>query len=141
MAKESFLSIWGSMVATAAITWNIISYLFDKGRLKVYATVVTKTPGDPDKYYLMISATNIGKIPITITSWGGVRKEKDKHFIVLSRDLPTKLGISDSFFRYTDNISDFIDTKSIHVIDSSGKFWKVKRKNYKKVIKNIKEIV
>lgn len=92
------LAIWGAVVSTIALGWNIRQGIRDRSRLKVQCSlgrfvamdVPSSAPQDPT-LYLVYRITNTGKYPVVVTSVGWTLKD-GSHFVVNGRALPRKLG-------------------------------------------------
>jgi len=69
-----FLALWGAILSTIAITWNIFRDVNDKGKLKIDAMIGKMVPDHTDKDYLVITITNIGRRPVLVKGWGGIKK-------------------------------------------------------------------
>ena len=73
-----FLALWGAILSTIAITWNIFRDVNDKGKLKIDAMIGKMVPDHTDKDYLVITITNIGRRPVLVKGWGGMKKKNVK---------------------------------------------------------------
>ena len=110
MSITTILAIWGAVISTAALTWNIIRGLQDRRCLKVKAEIANIMPGDPNKYYFCITMTNAGRRPVNIVGCGGSRiKEGEglKNFLMITRDLPKMLKEGERHTEYSDDLSIF----------------------------------
>jgi len=65
MDLTKFLAIWGAIVSTIAITWNVLRDIRN-GRLKIEAMVGKMVPDHTDRDYLVITITNIGRCPVLV---------------------------------------------------------------------------
>ncbi len=145
MDLTPILALWGTIVSTIAITWNILRGLEDRKKLKIEANIGTILPGDPNKNYFYVSMTNIGRRPVFVTGWGtDLKKEKEEKgkraVFIKARNLPKLLKDGEAHMEYIDNLSIFSrKIKNVKIWDSTGKSWKISRKNLKLLLKNAKE--
>lgn len=145
MDLTPILALWGTIVSTIAITWNILRGLEDRKKLKIEANIGTILPGNPNKKYFYVSMTNIGRRPVFVTGWGTdlkkEKKEKGKRAVFIkARNLPKLLKDGEAHMEYIDNLSIFSrKIKNVKIWDSTGKSWKISRKNLKLLLKNAKE--
>ena len=125
----TLIAAYSAFVATFVLGWNVFRDLTDKGKLKVHCYIGNLIfPGGPtdNKDYLVYSVTNVGRRAVLVTHVGGQKKKKD--FMIVPRDLPKKLEPGDYLMEYTDDLSCLSkDLKTLFVIDSLGKQYKVKR--------------
>jgi len=136
------LAIWGSIISTAALTWNIIRGLEDRKKLNLEANVGQMLPGDPNNYYFYISMTNIGRRPVFVTGWGVDLKERNRSVFIVARNLPMLLKDGENNLEYTDDLSIFNrNIKAVKVWDSTNKKWKISKKNLKLLLKNAQEVL
>jgi len=124
------LAIWGAVVSTIAIIWNIVRDIRNKGRLKLHPWIGTFD----NRGYLGITITNRGRRPISLKCWGIVKEGEDDYY----EDLNLTLKESQSIDR-DDQSALPLALKSIYVLDSTGKKWKVRRWSIWKLKKQIKQ--
>ncbi len=92
---SDYAAWWGAIVASLALTWNIIRTLRAGARVKVKVTANIRVyPSQPPTYendYISIKAVNLGTGPTTITHcagfytksiWGIIKKSERQHFVV-----------------------------------------------------------
>jgi ABC-type antimicrobial peptide transport system permease subunit len=155
MGKETiiglidFLAIWGAIVSTAAMTWNIVRDIRDKGKLKIDVVIGKEIlidnagkimQGHTDEKQLVISITNVGRRPVLVKGWGGMLKN-NQGFFVPSRKLPQMLKEGEYLLDYTSDLSILSQNlKTIYVWDSADKKWAVSRKNLKQLFKNAERV-
>lgn len=134
MNKETvtvILAIWGAVVSTVAIIWNIYNSLKDKGKLKVDCYIgnqVVEGVGIVKKQLLVLNITNIGKRDIIISHIGG--KLSDSDFILTTRNrMPHKLQPGEYIIEYSDDLSVLNDNKlKLLVLDTLGNSYSPKKK-------------
>ena len=147
MNLTSLLALWGTVVSTIALSWNIIRGFQDRRKLKVEAAIGFMLPGDTQKKYFYVVITNIGRRPIFICRYGAFLKKKKGEkgkpaAMVIARDLPKMLKEGENHIEYTDDLSLFSRTiKDIHVGDSTGKNWKASRKNLRRLLRDAKDVL
>ena len=144
MDITKFLAVWGAILSTVAITWNIIRDARDKGSLKVEAMIGKMVPDHTDRDYLIITITNIGRRPVLVKGWGGMKKKNVKGargLFVVPRGLPRMLKEGEYHTEFTDDLSILSpDLEKIYVWDSAGKEWKVSRKNLNRLFEDVKKV-
>lgn len=123
------LAIWGAILSTTAIIWNIVRDVGDKGKLDLmfYIGNIFGGTKPSDKDYLFFKITNVGRKSITVTQVGGGFKVK--HFIIPTPNVPKLLNPTEYFTVQGEDFSIFEkDLKFLGAWDSTGKIWKVKKK-------------
>jgi hypothetical protein len=146
IGTTEILAIWGAIVATTALVWNIIRGFQDRKKIKVETQLGYIKPGDPERTLFYAIVTNIGRRPVFITGWGGVREDKEKPNIrvfgtmIPSQQLPKMLQEGDYVILGTDDLS-FFDkkVKRVHAWDSTGKYWKNSKKNMRQLLRQVKK--
>src|SRR5262252_8154234 len=89
----TFLAVWGAVVSTAAIFWNIIRDVRKRARLSVVCYVGHIVPAVPtfnQGLKLVWNVTNTGGETIVLTHIGG-STGGDTHFMIDTPDLPKTL--------------------------------------------------
>jgi len=133
-----YVAIYGAVLSTIAIVWNIIKDILNKPRLKVQAGIGFITYRDetkPTKIY-NFEAVNLGKRPITLTSSGIKIEGENSITFIDNTNLPKRLeeGNKISFFRKTDEFYNEIKEHQLRYLwfkDTTGKTYK--SKNIKKL--------
>lgn len=147
MNVTSFLALWGTIVSTIALTWHIIRGLQDRRKFKVEAYIGYFLPGDPKKKYFYVVMTNIGRRPIFVCRYGALLKKKKGEkgkpaTLIVARKLPKMLKEQEYHIEYTEDLSLFSrNIKNIYAGDSTGKNWKISRKNFKQLLKDAKKVL
>jgi len=134
MNKETvtiILAIWGAIVSTIVIIWNIYNSLKDKGKLKVDCYIgnqVIEGVGIVKKQLLVWNITNIGKREIIISHIGGKLSKSD--FILSTRNqMPHKLRPGEYILEYSNDLSILSDDKlKLLVLDTLGNEYSPKKK-------------
>ena len=108
-STSDYAAWWGAVIATLALTWNIVVALRSGPRIRVRATsnmqIYPRQPLTGDKSYISLTAVNHGNAPTTITHFCGyystslwkLIKGKKQNFIVntgheLGQTVPFKLA-------------------------------------------------
>jgi hypothetical protein len=82
----TILALWGAIVATFAMGWNLYRDIIQRGRLRVscyIANIFDDIHGKDPADYLVWNVTNIGKEPVVLTNIGGNYKKKKHHKFIL----------------------------------------------------------
>ena len=137
------LAIWGAILSTVAVTWNVVRDLGDRPRLKVEAMIGKMYPDHTDREYVFVTITNIGRRPVVVKGCGGRKKKHvpgKRGIFIVSIGLPRTLKEGEYHNEWTPDLS-FIndDLEKIHVWDSAGREWKISRKNLRYLLKTGKE--
>ena len=123
------LAIWGAVLSTAAITWNIIRDRGDRGRLEVkcYPGKLVGGIERDEKLYLVYHVTNIGRRDVIVTHIGGAMTDNE-HFLVPQAKVPCTLKPGEYLSQRADiSILDG-SPKALWAIDSLGKHWQLPKK-------------
>ena len=96
-----YVAIYGALLSTIAILWNIWRDLSDKAKVKVSAGVgiLTYKQGAKTRVAYFFSAVNSGKRPVTLTS-AGLGIEDNKNMIFMEAEFPKKLEEGERFVFY-----------------------------------------
>lgn len=132
MEITTILAIWGAIVSTFVLGWNVFRDLSDKGKIKVTCFIGNEIGGlaNPEKDVLVYTITNVGKKPIYIKLIGGAFTKK--HFLITSRQIPKMLQPGEYIVESTEDMSMFEkDLKHLWVVDSLDNYWKISKKNMK----------
>ena len=128
----AFLAVWGAVLSTIGIAWNLYRDLSDRGRLRVtcyLGNIITPGGLSDPKDYLVWSVVNVGRRPIVVQHLGGINA--DKHFLIMPRNtqLPKTLEPGESLSDYSPELS-LLGKKLKHLtaLDTTGKYHKVPRK-------------
>lgn len=136
----TFLAIWGAILSTFVLGWNVFRDISNKGIIKVSCFIGNEIGGlaNPDKDVLVYTITNIGRKPIYIKLIGGAFKKK--HFFLSSRQIPKMLQPGEYIVESAEDLSIFEkDLKHLWVIDSIDNHWKISRKNMKFLLETFKK--
>ena len=130
-----FLAVWGAILSTIALVWNLIRDFRDRGRLKIDAMIGKMYPDHTDRDYLVVTVTNVGKRPLLVKGWGAMKHKKapqPRSVLIAPRGLPRMLKESEYHIEYTPELKILDeDIKRIYAWDSSGREWALSRKQLK----------
>ena len=139
----AILAVWGAIVSTIAVTWNALRDIGDKGKLRLEAMIGTLF-GDPTgKNHLVFTMTNVGRRPIMVIKLGGDYKKgsKDPHFVIMPKELPKMLKEGEFHIEFYDDLSSLSpEVIKICAWDSSGKEWKLRKKNLKRLLEDARKL-
>jgi len=119
MDITTILAIWGAVISSFLLGWNIYRDLSDKGKIKVSCFIGNEIGAlsNPKKDVLVYTITNTGKKPIYIKLIGGAFTKK--HFLLSSRQIPKMLQPGEYIVESTEDFSIFDkNLKHLRVIDS-----------------------
>ncbi len=140
----TFLAIWGAILSSFAVGWNVYRDFADKGRLKVDCYIgkhIITGIGVVQDNLLIWSITNVGKRSIIIMHIGGSLR-KDDFIIDTKTKLPHKLEPGEYITEYINDLRIFKeDVRKLFVVDTLGKKYKAPNKRVKQAIKSAKEKV
>jgi len=148
-----FLAIWGAVLSTFGLGWNFYRDFHDRAKLRVTASLKRfakgadgrdfavkhdlPIQGATNEIFLVVSMTNIGRRPVMIKSWGGkwrVPVKGKRGFTVVNRNLPKMLTEGQYHLEYTNDLTAVGENvKTLYVWDSSGKEWKLPRRELTKL--------
>jgi hypothetical protein len=139
------IAIWGALLSTLAIGWNLYRDLMDKGRLRVncyFGMIVQEGVGIEKENVLFWNITNIGRKPVVLTQMGG--RFKDNYFVLKQHvTLPRTLQPGEFVTGYMEDFSimEGKDVKTLTAIDSIGRIYKAPRKQVREVKKDLKDVL
>lgn len=149
----SLMALYGVVLSSIGVVWNLYRDLQDKARLKVEMHIrrIVRSPdgksyqvrpdlpfeGASEQLFLVVNVTNVGRRPVKWTGWGGKyqkRKPAGNLFIIPHRQLPIMLKEGDSFSVTTDDLKAAGDNvKKLFICDATGKNWYLSRRELKKL--------
>ena len=134
----TILALWGALLSSIAVGWNLYRDLSEKGKLRVTCYVGCTIEGgklDPNKY-LFWNVTNIGRTSILVKSIGGKNKD-DTAFFIKESCLPKMLKPGEYII---ESVADFSvlseNLKSLNAYDSLGREFKASRKQVEQLKKD-----
>ena len=136
------IAIYGAVLASTTLLWNIRRDLKDKAKLKIDCYIGNRIP-DVEGYgrYLVYSLTNTGRRAINITTIGGYTGVgKYSAFVITSRDLPKTLNEGEYTIEYAHDFA-FLGKplKYLCAYNSTGKCYKFKGKQLRKLVQKYQE--
>src|SRR3989337_698423 len=107
MEITTILAIWGAIVSTFVLGWNVFRDLTNRGKIKVSCFIGNEIGGlrNSDKEVLVYTITNVGRKPIFIKLIGGAFKKK--HFFLSSKQIPKMLQPGEYIVESTEDLSIF----------------------------------
>jgi hypothetical protein len=139
MDLTSALALWGAVIATAALTWNIVRDIGERPKVKIDAMIGRMYPDHADRSYVILTMTNIGRRPVFIKGWGATLKKdgpQPKGLVVRPHGLPKMLSESEYHIEFTHDFRVLApEVERLYVYDSSGREWKLTRKQLRELRK------
>jgi hypothetical protein len=150
------LAIWGAVLSTITVVWNVLRDRRDRPKLKLTPLLelmaqdsyghlhplkdLTGEEHDKAQCVLGLTVTNVGRRPILVTGWGttAANNSVPTFFPAFRRSEPLGEG---EFQRLavTSALKDSVRT--IFVRDSTGKDWKLPRKQFELLFKEAKRMM
>lgn len=133
----TILAVWGALLSTAAIAWNVGRDLTDRGRLWVscyFALLMGGVDRPDDRVKLVYNVTNTGRRPMVVSNIGGTLHKPTQFVINCRGPLPRNLQPGDYFLEYIDDLPDFHKVTALWAVDSLGKHWRVPRRQLRKLL-------
>ena len=152
------LAIYGALLSSFTLGWNIFRDLLDKPKLKVTARLgrivqnqVTgqfyavksnvAMNGASEQLFVFLDVTNVGRRPVRWDAWGGKHYQKEAgkdSFAVIPIDLPKMLTEGQSHTEWTAELHPSIDNvKQLSAWDAAGKAWSLPRRALRQLKKDI----
>lgn len=147
------LAMYGAILSSIGLGWNLYRDLIDRARLKVEAQVRRIVRSDDGRWYatdpalpiagaseqvfVVINVTNIGRRPLQWQGWGGKYHDRVNgrdSFVVIPTTLPRMLNEGETHSDFTAKFPTAENVKKLFVWDASGKEWCVSRRNLKKLV-------
>ncbi len=138
MTVTMALALWGAVLSTLSILWNIRRDIRDRGGLRVHCYVGTITYGlgapDPQPK-LVYTVTNIGRRAVVLSGIGGDLVGQDKHFAIKPRGTwPKTLQPGEYHVDWTDDLSILSESvTSLWAADSLGKHWRIPKRTLRAI--------
>jgi hypothetical protein len=127
----AILAVWGAVVSTIAIAWNIARDLSDRAKLHVicYVGQVVIPLGPKNTPLVLIwRVTNSGRKPAVLTHIGGAL-ENGGHFMINTTELPRTLQPGDYYLGHSADLSILKkNPTALWAIDSLNRHWKIPNK-------------
>lgn len=130
-----FLAIWGAIVSSITLGWNLMRDVSQRGRLRVSCYIgqfaapgVGVLPGE----CLVWSVVNIGKEPVVLTHVGGSLKNNEAFILQTHYNLPVTLKQGETFLDYSNDLTILTDKLiSLWASDSLNKEYRISKKQVK----------
>lgn len=132
------ITISATIFSGISLIWEVIRGFRDAGRLKIEAGIMKWYSGDKDS--LVITVANVGRRPVCVTKLVVVeKKRRGKSYELFIPHMPRILKEGE-YLR--EAISDFelltSHMETICVWDSTGKMWKLPKKNFHHILEEAK---
>jgi hypothetical protein len=148
------LAIYGAVLSSIALGWNLYRDLHDRVRLRITARLrrIAQSDVGPQLYavapdlpvarkteglFVFVEVTNIGRRPVRWDGWGGDYNKPSAgkpSFAIIPVNLPKMLAEGEAHVEYTDTLhADIGNVKRIFIWDASGKHWKLPHRELKKL--------
>ena len=142
MTFTTVLAVWGAVLSTISLAWNIRRDLFDRGKLEVvcYLATIQSEGGRPDStLYLVYRVTNVGRRAVVVTHLGGARTKKTHFMVMPKQPLPRTLEPGQYFLEYTD--SRFLHDRpaTLWAVDSLDRHWRLPRRALKRLLREVQD--
>lgn len=138
MEITGLLAFYGAIVSTAALVWNILRDSRDRSRVKLQAMIGKIYPDHTDRDYLILTMTNVGRRPVQIKGWYGLRKKSsdgERGIMVFTQGLPRILNEAESHNEFCTDLTILNkDLKTLYVSDSAGRDWRLTKKYMNQLI-------
>lgn len=154
MTLTAFLATYGALLSTAGLGWNFYRDFHDRAKLKVTLSLRAQVANHAGRTFVVapslvadsnptvfghMDITNTGRRPIYVEGVAGKWKtpvnNKDGFVIIPENHLPQQLSEGQSTYQLVPELDTFSDNlRSLYAYDSTGKKWKVSRKELRKVI-------
>ena len=130
--SASVVAWYGAVVATIGLLTSLYVALRDRPRIRIktradYVIHGAAGPYDPTKTYIMVTVSNAGRRPVTITHVYLTHYKIKQHSLLTDALVrgPTEIteGKAASFLVEQDAL-DLADIKAVNVIDATGREWK-----------------
>src|SRR5215470_11503322 len=133
----TFLAVWGAVVSTTAILWNIIRDVRKRAKLSVkcyVGKIVTAVPTFNQGPRLVWNVTNTGGEAVVLTHIGG-SQGGDMRFMIDTKDLPKTLEPGQYYLGYSNNLDLLGEPlEDLWAIDSLNRHWKISKKAVRKLV-------
>lgn len=156
MEWSSIVAIYAAAVSSLTAAWNVRTGLRDRGHLKLELRLrklvlgMDGTPyvvdvNDLDRTQLALTATNVGRRPLTLTGWTGQYRRPQSgnaYFFVVTRTMPKQLGEGQQCVEFLDAFAEAFEAGVLRmfVTDSTGHQWQVSRRMLKAVVSHYRRL-
>lgn len=123
LTTELTIAIWGAVLSTVAIAWNLIRAWLERSRLRISCDIrmtVEPSVGGTARIQLYWHIVNAGSTDIVVTHVCGAMQEKPKEFFT-SHFTPVRLKPGDTTHCVAAEYPNPNDIRSLDVSDSLGR--------------------
>jgi len=139
MTLTDITALTGLLIAIAALLWNIIRDISDRGNLKIDGMIGKIVPSSTNKNFFFLTISNIGRRPVMVKCAYGKFNKPDKDgkrlFVIVPENLPKMLKEGEYIIENYALDSLNPNTKYIYIVDSCGRKYYLSRKRLKQLIK------
>jgi len=156
MTLTDFLAVWGAILSTLALMWNVFRDVMDRSDVRLdfligFPVPHARNPGQiaafktakrtEDATHLHITITNHGRRAALVTKLVIEHVGERGASLVVPHSLPTMLKENEFTNEYTDDISVLRrPIKRIYVVDSTGKKWPMRRNRLSELHRRVTEL-
>lgn len=155
MDFTDFLAVWGALLATLSIIWNVVRDLRDRADVRLSAMIgylVEPPPiGRPltfraavekkDATHLMVSITNHGRRSVLITKLFFQHEGDSGMYAALAQTLPRMLRENEFTVEYTNELDVLRHKlKRVYAVDSTGREWDLEKTLLDKLRQRVVEL-
>ncbi len=138
MKSTEFLAIYGTIVSTVALVWNIFRDSLDDPKVKLEAMVGKIYPDHIDRDYLFLTITNVGRRSVLIKGWYALKKKtspKPHGMMVVTQGLPRLHKKAESHNEYCTDLTILEkELDKLFVSDSAGREWRLPNRRLKRLM-------
>ena len=156
-----FLAAWGAILSTFGLGWTLYRDLLDRGKLQISANIRRigmSTDGRyyavaphvkveaTEKFFVVMTVVNVGRRPVMWQGWGGKyfkREAEGTGFYIVPEGLPKMLEEGQSHSELTALENDLRpandNVKELFVWDTTGKHWKLSKKQLRELRKEARK--
>jgi len=128
------IAIYGAVIATLSLGWQVFRELRDTGRLGVTLMVGRMFPDGPDEDELFGFITNLGRRPTMVSQmagWQGAWLWRRQWFTVYATELPRMLQPDERMQVWLKEL-DLAQVRRLYVLDTRGRRWPVTRRDLRR---------
>lgn len=134
---------WGAIVATIALSWNVLRDVHLKGHLKVQAMFRVDDVNRHLPPALTVSVTNVGSKPVLVQGIAIQRKKgSTPSHAFFPCEIPKMLAPGEFFWQVLDRTGWLpTATQTLYAWDSSGTHWRVARKEFRRLLDQQRQLL
>jgi hypothetical protein len=137
------LAIWGAVVSTVAVLWNIIRDSQNRTKVRVHAMIAVSAGRvrSPGPKVLAVEITNVGRHAVVIKGIASDSGKKSGHAnVAVTTHIPRRLEAKDSVVEPLIDFGFIGPTITrLYAWDSTGKYWYLPKKQLAELVRKAKE--